>query len=132
TVNDGRGGVATSDEVTLTVNRSKPTVTVVGGSFVYDGQPHPATGSVTGVNGENLGTPAFAYSYTDEDGHVVTSSNPPVDPGYYAVTASFAGNDNYNPASATAAITIALEVRTLTDLSKAFHAGRTIPIKIQL
>ena len=56
----------------------------------------------------------------------------PVEPGYYTVTASFAGNGNYHPASATATITIVLEAQTLTDLSKAFKAGRTIPIKIQL
>jgi hypothetical protein len=112
--------------------KATPTVTVSGGSFIYDGNPHSATGSVTGVNGENLGTPTFNYSYTDDNGHVVTLAGPPVDPGYYTVTASFAGNANYDPATATATITIAFEVHTLTDLSKAFHPGRTIPIKIQL
>lgn len=112
--------------------RSTPTVTVAGGSFVYDGQQHPATGSVSGVNGEDLGPPSFTYSYTDDDGNVVTSTSPPVDPGYYTVTASFPGSDAYLPASATATIMIAYEARTLTDLTKAFHAGRTIPIKIQL
>src|SRR5262249_52464756 len=102
------------------------------GTFVFDELPHPATGSVTGVLGESLGTPTFTYSFTDDDGHVVTSSSPPVDPGYYTVTASFAGNANYNPGSATGGITIVYEARTLTDLSRAFNAGRTIPIKIQL
>ena len=115
------------------VVKTTPTITTTGGSFIYDEQPHPATGSVTGVNGENLGTPTFTYSYTDDNGHVVALAGPPVDPGYYTVTASFAGNDNYGPADpATATIMIAYEVDTLTDLSKAFHAGRTIPIKLQL
>jgi hypothetical protein len=114
------------------VVKATPTVTVAGGSFVYDGQGHLASGSVTGVNGEDLGTPTFTYSYTDDNGNVVTSTSPPIDPGYYTVTASFAGNDNYAPASATATIMIAFEVRTLTDLSKALKAGRAIPIKIQL
>lgn len=114
------------------VVKAVPTIAVSGGTFVYDEQPHPASGSVTGVNGESLGAPAFTYSYTDDDGHVVTSTTPPTDPGYYTVTASFAGNANYNPASATSTITIVYEARTLTDLSRAFNAGRTIPIKIQL
>jgi hypothetical protein len=131
TADDGHGGVATSAEVTLTVNKATPVVSVIGGSFVYDEQAHPATGSVTGVLGEDLGTPTFTYTFTDNNGNVVTTGAP-VEPGYYTVTASFAGNANYNPASTTATITIAFEVRTLTDLSKAFHAGRTIPIKLQL
>jgi hypothetical protein len=116
----------------FTILKATPTVTVVGGNFVYDEQAHPATGSVTGVGGANLGTPTFTYSFVDADGNVVVLSGPPVEPGYYTVTASFAGNANYNPASATAAITIAFEVRTLTDLSKALHSGRTIPIKLEL
>jgi hypothetical protein len=36
-----------------------------------------------------------------------------VDPEYYTVTASFAGDYNYLPASATATIMIAYEARTL-------------------
>jgi hypothetical protein len=92
----------------------------------------PQLQRATGVNGEDLGTPTFTYSYTDDDGNVVTSTSPPVDPGYYTVTASFAGSANYLPASATATIMIAYDARTLTDLSRAFNAGRTIPIKIQL
>jgi hypothetical protein len=63
---------------------------------------------------------------------VVTSTSPPVDPGYYTVTASFAGSGNYNSASATATIMIYFDARTLTDLSRAFNAGRTIPIKVEL
>jgi hypothetical protein len=121
-----------SGDVAIVITQATPTVSVTGGSFTYDGLAHPATGSVIGVNGANLGTPTFTYSYTDDSGHVVTTTAAPVDPGYYTVTASFAGDANYNAASATATITIAFEVRTLTDLSKAFHAGRTIPIKLQL
>jgi parallel beta-helix repeat protein len=112
--------------------KAAPTVHVTGGSFAYDENAHPATGSVTGTAGEALGGPTFSYSYIDDDENTVTTSSPPTDPGYYTVTASFAGNDNYLPALATATITIYFDVRTLTDLSKAFNAGRTIPIKIQL
>jgi hypothetical protein len=112
--------------------RVAPAVTVVGGPFPYDEQAHPTTGSVTGTAGEPLGSPAFTYSYMNAGGTLVTTSTPPTDPGYYTVTASFPGNDNYLPASATATITIYYDVKTLTDLSKAFKAGRTIPIKIEL
>ena len=81
--------------------KATPTVHVAGGSFAYDEHSHAATGSVTGVNGENLGTSTFTYSFTDDNGNVITSTTPPTDPGYYSVTASFAGNDNYLPASRT-------------------------------
>lgn len=121
------GGAAVID-----IGRATPTVTVVGGSFVYDGQAHPALGTVTGVDGASLGSPTLTYSYTDDQGHVVTSASPPVGPGYYTVTATFAGDHNYQAATATAVITIAYEARSLTDFSKPFHAGRTIPIKLQL
>jgi hypothetical protein len=88
---------ATSAVGTLTVSQATPTVTVVGGTYTYDGNTHAATGSVTGVNGENLGTPAFTYN---------GSSTPPSAPGTYTVRASFAGNTNYLAASATTSIVI--------------------------
>ena len=136
TVSDGVNPPVTSQSTSLTVAKATPTVTVAGGSFVYDGQAHPATGSVAGPNGENLGTPTFTYYYQDADGNWQLTGNngadAPVDPGYYKAVASFAGDDNFLPASATASITIAYEAQTLTDLSKAFHAGRAIPIKVQL
>lgn len=112
--------------------RSATTITTMGGSFPYDGQPHPAPGSVVGSNGTDLGAPTFSYSYTDDNGNVITQAGRPVEPGYYTVTASFAGNDNFLPSTKTMCVTIYYDSLTLTDLSKAFHAGRTIPIKIQL
>jgi uncharacterized membrane protein len=93
---------ADSAPVTFSISKATPTVTVTGGTLTYDGQPHPATGSVTGINGANLGTPTFAYT----DANNVTTSSPPVNAGTYAVTASFPGNANYTPASNTAAIVI--------------------------
>jgi hypothetical protein len=83
--------------VTIDVSRATATVTATGGTFTYDGQPHPATGSVTGLNGVSLGTPAFSYNGL---------ADPPVNSGSYAVVASFAGTANYEPASANATIAI--------------------------
>ena len=56
--------------VTLTVNKATPTVTVTGGTFPYDGQPHAATGTVRGNGGANLGSPTFTYN---------GSADPPTD-----------------------------------------------------
>jgi hypothetical protein len=93
----------------LTILKAAPTVTVIGGTFVYDGEEHHATGSVTGVIGEVLGTPTFTYSYIDDDGETVVLPGAPVEPGIYTVVASFAGNTNYEEASASATIRIVFE-----------------------
>ena len=81
----------------LFIARAAALVSVESATFVYDGQPHPASGTVTGLGGEMLGPLTFTYNDSPE---------PPVDPGTYAVVASFEGNTNYEAASANAVITI--------------------------
>jgi hypothetical protein len=73
----------------LTVTKATALLQVAGGTFIYDGQPHPATTTVTGVNNVALSPLTVLYN---------GSSSLPVNAGTYAVTASFAGNQNYNPA----------------------------------
>jgi hypothetical protein len=87
----------TSTNTTIDVTRATPVVTVTGGTFTYDGSAHAATGTVTGVGGAALGSPAFTYN---------GSTQPPVDAGSYDVVASYAGSGNYEAASATATISI--------------------------
>ncbi len=111
-----------SASVTLTVDKATPSVSVVGGTFTFDGNPHPATGSVTGVLGEDLGTPTFTYN---------GGTAAPVAVGTYTVVASFAGNANYLPDSATVTITIITGPAATSSISKNFTgqaiaAGRTI------
>lgn len=91
---------------TFVIARATPTVTVTGGTFTYDGNSHPATGSVTGVNSENLGSPTFTYA----PGGV----NAPIDAGSYTATGSFAGNTNYSSGSGTATIKINAANQTIT------------------
>ncbi|HEY6189226.1 MAG TPA: Calx-beta domain-containing protein [Pyrinomonadaceae bacterium] len=74
----------------LTVAKADPSVSVTGGSFTFDGQPHPANASATGVNNEALGPISLLYNGT---------INVPVNAGSYAITATFAGNQNYNAAT---------------------------------
>lgn len=73
----------------LMVSKADPLLSVVGGSFTYDGQPHPAAASATGVNNEALGPITLHYN---------NAASVPVNAGSYAVAATFAGNQNYNPA----------------------------------
>ena len=74
-----------------------PTVTVSGGTFGYDGLPHAATATVTGVNGEDLGAASLSYN-----GH----SSVPRDVGSYAVSAAYAGSRNYIAGSASTLLII--------------------------
>jgi hypothetical protein len=99
----GGGNYTSADSaaVTFTIAKATPTVTVIGGTFVYNGQPHPATGSVVGVNGADLGVPTFTY--TDSSGANVVV---PVNVGTYQVVGLFPGNSNYTAASNTAVIVI--------------------------
>jgi hypothetical protein len=71
----------------MVINKLTPTMTASGGTFTYDGQAHPASGSIVGLNGASVGTPTFTYN---------GASDAPVNAGSYAVVASFAGNVNYN------------------------------------
>jgi hypothetical protein len=75
------------------IAKARATISVTGYTGVYDGAAHGATGSATGVNGENLGgLLSLGASFTDVPGGTATWS--------------FAGNTNYEAGTGTAAITI--------------------------
>ena len=77
-----------SDEVKKTA-----IIEVTGFTGAYDGAPHGATGTATGVNGEDLSTLlSLGETFTDAPGGMAHWT--------------FAGDANYNAAEGTAAITI--------------------------
>jgi uncharacterized repeat protein (TIGR03803 family) len=96
---------------TLTVEQATPTISIADATYSYDGLPHPAMGTVTGIGGEDLGPLAFTYN---------GSAAPPVAPGSYTVLASYAGSTNYRSASATAVITILVPPPGLDGLIAAY------------
>ncbi len=91
--------------VPLEVTKATPTIAIAAPQATYDGQPHGATGTVTGVGGAGLGALTFTYNGSPEL---------PIYAGTYTVVASYAGDANYNPASATATLTIARADATVT------------------
>jgi hypothetical protein len=105
-----------SDSKNFNINKADSITTVTGGeSFTYDGNPHPATVSVTGVGGLNL-TPAPVYSC----GHV------PVDVTDSGCTASYtyAGDANHNGSSDSKTYTISKAGSTTTvSVSDATYDG---------
>ena len=56
-----RYAAATAD-ATLIITPVQPTVSVTGGTITYNGLPRHATGTATGVQGEDLGPLSFSYS----------------------------------------------------------------------
>jgi hypothetical protein len=75
-------------------------VTVVGGTFPFDFNPHPATATAIGVDGQTPVAGGFAFTYNG-------STNAPVNPGSYSVVATFTSNDShYTNSSATGTIVI--------------------------
>src|SRR4029453_16545816 len=63
TDNNGVSPNATQN-FTLTVQRATPTVSVTGGTFTYDGNPHAASGFAHGVGGiSDVLSPAVTFSY---------------------------------------------------------------------
>lgn len=97
--------LAASGSETVVINKATPTVTAAGGTFTYDGAAHAASGTATGIGGENLGPLTFTYN---------GGSQLPLNAGTYAVVASFAGNENYASASGNATITIDKATATVT------------------
>jgi uncharacterized repeat protein (TIGR03803 family) len=102
------GVLATAD---LTIGRATPTVSVIGGEFVYDTEPHAASATVTGVTGENLGAAALTYN---------GSPDAPIDPSAYAVVAAYAGSRNYEPATGEGILTIVPAPPGVTGLIAAY------------
>jgi Leucine rich repeat N-terminal domain len=85
---------AAAGTATITINPADATLAVVGYSGTYDGAAHGATGTATGVNNEDLSALFnLGASFTDV--------------GSFTASWTFGGDPNYNPASGTAAITIA-------------------------
>jgi hypothetical protein len=85
--------LASTAQNSLTIGKALATVHVSGYTGVYDGDAHGASGSATGVNGEDLTSRlSLGATFTDVPGGTANWS--------------FAGDDNYEPANGSATITI--------------------------
>lgn len=92
---------AVNNSTSIIISQAAAAINVSGYTGVYDGQAHRATGSATGVQGENLTSLLdLGSSFTDAPGG--------------AANWSFAGNTNYAPANGSVAITINKATPTIT------------------
>jgi hypothetical protein len=115
---DGNGNYAgRTATATLRINPATPVVTVSGGPFTYDRQPHGATITVTGVGGAPVAGPVVVtYNGT---------ADLPVNAGSYSVSAAFAASGNYTSAAGTGTVIVekAVPVVTVTDSSFTYGSG---------
>jgi len=103
---------------TLVINKATPALAVTGGTFTYDGTPHAATVTATGVGGAALGPVTVTYN----GGTAV-----PAGAGSYAVAASYAGDVNYLPANGTGTLVINPAPLTITAASASMVYGGPVP-----
>lgn len=93
-----------TDSKNFQIAKISATINVNGYTGVYDGQSHGATGTATGITGENLTNLLnFGSSFTNVPGGTADWS--------------FAGNTNYLPASGTANIVITKATPTFGNLA---------------
>ncbi len=91
---------AASGSVAITITKADATINVQGYTGTYDGQAHGATGTATGVLGENLNA-------------LLNLGAPFIDVPGGTANWSFAGNNNYEAASGSVAITISQATATV-------------------
>jgi len=106
---------AQSGSVGIGINKADATVNVTGYSGIYDGAAHGATGTATGVNGENLsGLLSLGNSFTTVPGGTAEWS--------------FAGDNNYNAKSGSVDIAVGRIDLTITANGASRGYGDTNPV----
>jgi hypothetical protein len=109
-------GSPSSATITIADNDFIPTVSITGGSFTFDGNPHGATAFAYGNGGvNNVLSPSVTISYQGTGGALYgPTASAPTNVGSYIATATFAGNANYLSASNSTTININAAAATLT------------------
>ena len=85
---------------TPTIEKASSTTVVTGGSFPYDGSPHPATVAVTGAGGLNL-TPTPIYS-----GSCIAAPTTVAQGTSCTASYTYPGDDNHTTSTDSATVTI--------------------------
>ena len=107
-----------SKSVTFTIGQATPRVTVTDAGGAYNGNPFPATDSVSGVSGtpgatlEGAGLTLTYYAGATASGSPLSGA--PVAAGTFTVVAAFGGSQDYLSASKSTTFTIGQETPTVT------------------
>ena len=108
---------STSATASANITPATPLVTVMGGTFTFDGLQHPASAAATGVGGVNV-SGSFVFTYTPP-GSAMVPINANTNP--YSVSAAFSSADsNYTGSLGAGSITIN-PAATLTLVSSSLN-----------
>ncbi len=112
---------ASSGTASISVQPGTPVITPTGGTFVYNGQPRPGSGTATGYGGVTL-SPAVTLTYSGTGGTTYgPTSIAPTNVGTYQVVANFAGNADYNPGCCFPQASLTITQAPLTITPNSFH-----------
>jgi hypothetical protein len=112
---------ATSAAAPVTLQKAATTTTVTGGTFIYDGNAHAATASVTGPGGLSL-TPSPSYSGSCSAAPATVAEGTTCTADY-----NYAGNNNYLPSSDSATVTINAKAASVTPNAASKTYGASDP-----
>src|SRR5205823_1039875 len=127
-----------SDTKTISITTASATVAITWASpQTYTSSTHPATAQVDGVGGDTNLAPAATRAEerrVREGAAGRGTATAPTNAGTYTVRASFAGNNNYDPASAVKTITITTASATvaITWASPQTYNSSTHPATAQV
>jgi hypothetical protein len=128
TPTDGRDFTTAFSSVTINVAAFTPTVTASDAGGPLTGAAYPATGSVTGAGGADLGMPAFNYYLATDTSFNNPLSNVPTGVGRYTAAASYAANGNYTAAGATISFAIYSDNPPITPTVNTASQPGTVPV----
>jgi len=97
---DANNNPGDSSPAAMTINKANPTVTAIGGTFTYNGNPHAGSGTAIGGGGESL-TVTLSYAGTGSTTYGPTATAPSL-AGTYTVTAHTTGDANNNAGDSAA------------------------------
>jgi len=121
--------VSSLDRSVQTVHKATPALTVNSASLPFDGMSHAAGFTITGVNNDDL-SGLVSVTYTDSQHNVATAA--PIHADTYLVTASFPGNANYLPVTATGTLTITPAAISYTISNDSHAYGNTANLAADL
>jgi hypothetical protein len=117
--------LASSDSQDFTIGKADATCLISGYTGVYDGASHGATGSCSGIGGENAGTLILGATFTNVPGGMA----------HWV----FTGNGNYKDQSGNVAITINpwtfggfYQPVDMGNILNTVKNGSTVPLKFEI
>jgi uncharacterized repeat protein (TIGR03803 family) len=95
TYNGDANHTGSSGSTPFTIYQATPTISVVDAGGVFNGSQFGASGTVTGVNGANLGSPYYEYFLASDTSFASPSTTAPTAAGSYVAIGFSPYNANY-------------------------------------